>query len=296
MTKIRIGRNDTNDFILKEGTVSRQHAELEDIGGGVWRLTDVGSSAGTYIKEGNKWTQVTSAEIRAGTMLRFGEAEAKLDDIVDAEPATVAPKAPPPTEPAPAAAKSPPASGLGARAAGASPAASTGSGMSPGMKIGMIAGGATLLLLVIIVIAVAALDGGGTSNTAGNTGQPATTGTPGGPTPGRPQPGQPQPGQPQPGQPQPGQPQPGQPPQQALSGARAQIHNRMLQQCRQRGQPEAGCRCMAREFTGAITEQDAQTLIRSAGNPPEAVKQRITRAAVQAGFKCASQLRPQQQN
>ena len=57
-----------------------------------------------------------------------------------------------------------------------------------------------------------------------------------------------------------------------------------------------GCRCMAREFTGAITEADAQALIRSAGNPPEGVKQRITRAAVQAGFKCASQLRPRQQN
>ncbi len=40
MAKIRIGRSSSNDVVLTDTTVSRSHAEIEDIGGGLYRLTD----------------------------------------------------------------------------------------------------------------------------------------------------------------------------------------------------------------------------------------------------------------
>jgi hypothetical protein len=163
MAKLRIGRSDTNDIVLDDTSISRKHAEIEDLGNGVWRLTDIGSSAGTFVKEGGQWTQISTADIESDTEVRFGEAEFVLGDIISVDPATIRPDT---------------ASGLGQRAeqgaeeisremrqvggAAASGGAGGGSGgISKNTKILIFGGGGVLALIIIIVVVVALVDGGG---------------------------------------------------------------------------------------------------------------------------------------
>jgi len=167
MAKLRIGRSDTNDIVLDDTSISRKHAELEDLGGGAWRLTDIGSSAGTFVKDAGQWTQISSADIEIDTEVRFGEAEFNLADIISVDPATIRPNT---------------ASGLGQRAEqGAmeisremkqpggpkAPPSGSGGGSSSGLtkntKILLFGGGAVLALLIVIVVVVALVDGGGGS-------------------------------------------------------------------------------------------------------------------------------------
>ena len=101
MAKIRIGRRSRNEIVIKDDSVSRSHAEIEGIGGGRYRLTDVGSSSGTFVKKGDKWTKITSTEVGPDAVIRFGEAEVNISDIVSGNLVTVEPRA---------------ASGLGQRA------------------------------------------------------------------------------------------------------------------------------------------------------------------------------------
>ena len=46
---LRIGRADDSDVVIRDLQVSRRHAELRDLGGGRFRLTDTGSSNGTFV-------------------------------------------------------------------------------------------------------------------------------------------------------------------------------------------------------------------------------------------------------
>lgn len=160
MAKLRIGRSDTNDIVLDETSISRKHAEIEDLGGGAWRLTDIGSSAGTFVKKGGQWTQISSADVDADTEVRFGEAEFNLSDIISVDPATIRPDT---------------ASGLGQRAEKGAMEISkemkqvgesggsggSGSSMSKNTKILIFGGGGLLALIVVIVLVVALVDDGG---------------------------------------------------------------------------------------------------------------------------------------
>lgn len=163
MAKLRIGRSDTNDIVLDDGSVSRKHAELEDLGDGVWRLTDIGSSAGTFVKEGGQWTQISSADIETETEVRFGEAEFNLADIISVDPATIRPNT---------------VSGLGQRAEQGAEEISremrqpggtegpsggpggTGGGISRNTKL-LIFGGGGVLVLIVVIVVIVALAGGG---------------------------------------------------------------------------------------------------------------------------------------
>jgi len=55
MRRYRIGRADTNDIVLADSTVSREHAELEELGGGRFRIKDLGSTYGIAIWQGQDW-------------------------------------------------------------------------------------------------------------------------------------------------------------------------------------------------------------------------------------------------
>jgi len=179
MAKLRIGRSDTNDIVLDDTSISRKHAELEDLGDGAWRLTDIGSSAGTFVKDGGQWTQISSADIETNTEVRFGEAEFNLADIISVDPATIRPNT---------------ASGLGQRAeqgaeeisremkqvggndgpGGGSGGTGGGSqGLTKNTKILLFGGGGVLALLIVIVVVVALVDGGGGSIGTGGSGAKA---------------------------------------------------------------------------------------------------------------------------
>lgn len=70
-TLFSIGRDAQCDLAIADMTVSRFHARLERTADG-WLLTDLGSTNGTRV---NGWRVRDQVPVRAGDLLRFGEAE-----------------------------------------------------------------------------------------------------------------------------------------------------------------------------------------------------------------------------
>ena len=270
MTKIRIGRSSSNDVVLKDNTVSRSHAEIEDIGGGLYRLTDIGSSAGTFLKQGDTWSQITSADIGSDAVVRFGEAEVNLSDIVTSGPATVAPRA------------AGGGSGLGQRAEkgaaeqsrkGAVPGGAVGggavaggssgggwSGLSPNYKIGIIVGGGVFALLIVValVLSLAGGEGGTTAGGGSITGGGATGGSASG------------------------------------SAAKARLEQVMLTSCTKRGRNQDVCRCVAKNIVAGISDSEAAAIVNaqnSGGKPPPGVMRKFLASAFAAGRTCAKKSR-----
>lgn len=251
MAKLRIGRSDTNDIVLDEASISRKHAEIEDLGDGVWRLTDIGSSAGTFVKEGGQWTQISSADIEADTAVRFGEAEFNLADIISVDPATIRPDT---------------ASGLGQRAeqgaeeisremrqmggpegpGGASGPEGGSSGLSKNTKILIFGGGGVLALIVIIVLVVALVDGGGGGMGGGIAGSGA-------------------------------------------KAQLARMFTQSCQN--RGKQSNSQCECMGKEIAGSLSENDASRIVtarRDGKKPPRDVAIKLIAGALSAARKCAS--------
>ena len=95
MRSYRIGRAETNDIVLREPSVSREHAELVSLGHGLFTLRDLGSSYGTSMRQGSDWTLITAAPVQADTPIRIGEFETTAGDLVrDAAVAAARPPAP----------------------------------------------------------------------------------------------------------------------------------------------------------------------------------------------------------
>ncbi|HEY7611246.1 MAG TPA: FHA domain-containing protein [Alphaproteobacteria bacterium] len=117
MARYRIGRADTNDIVLSDATISREHAELVELGGGRFRLKDFGSSYGTSVFLGQDWEKVTEMEIRHDTQIRLGEFQTTAAELLRETDKTVvrarSDEAPAPSQPSapsqpPAAAKTAP--------------------------------------------------------------------------------------------------------------------------------------------------------------------------------------------
>ena len=136
MRRIRIGRSETNDIVIPDASVSRQHAEAEELGGGRFSLSDLGSTFGTQVWQGQGWVAAKDTEIDADTVIRFGEFRTTLRDVLSeadrmalglsraappATPAAAAPVAPvaPPARPSATAADPPAAPKVAPRAAAA---------------------------------------------------------------------------------------------------------------------------------------------------------------------------------
>jgi hypothetical protein len=252
MAKLRIGRSDTNDIVLDDTSISRKHAELEDLGGGVWRLTDIGSSAGTFVKDEGQWTQISSADIETDTDVRFGEAEFNLADIISVDPATIRPNT---------------ASGLGQRAeqgameisremkqpggTKAPPSSSGGAGggstgLTKNTKILLFGGGAVLALLIVIAVVLAVVDGGGGSIGGGT----------------------------------------------SVTGAKAELARMFTASCQNRGkQSTAQCECMGKAIADSLSEEEASRIVtarRDGKKPPREVAIKLLGGALSAARKCAS--------
>jgi hypothetical protein len=129
MRRYRIGRSETNDIVIPDASVSRQHAEAVELGGGRFSLSDLGSTFGTHVLDGQNWVPAKETEIRADTVIRFGEFRTTLFDVLSdverlalglkgADPAAAAP---PPQPPAPPKPEAPPPSERAAPAVAPSP-------------------------------------------------------------------------------------------------------------------------------------------------------------------------------
>ena len=178
MRRYRIGRAETNDVVLPEATVSREHAELTELGGGRFSIKDLGSTYGTSIRRGQDWDKIGEAELQHDTPLRLGEYQTTVTDLlrdtdrtmVHAEaPAPPAPPSPPkPRAPQSApAAKSVPAAGPAAPPRPAAPALPW-RDLPPEKRTLMwllVGLGAFLLVSLITLVVVLAVGGGGDRRT-----------------------------------------------------------------------------------------------------------------------------------
>jgi pSer/pThr/pTyr-binding forkhead associated (FHA) protein len=86
---VNIGRADYNDIVIADPSVSTTHAKLQRKDG-VWVLTDLGSTNGTYV-EGEPVTGETA--LTPGTTLRFGDVSALFEPHDEAPSAAVRPQA-----------------------------------------------------------------------------------------------------------------------------------------------------------------------------------------------------------
>ena len=82
MRRYRIGRSETNDIVIPDASVSRQHAEAVEIGDGRFALSDLGSTFGTHVWQGQSWTPAKETEIGVDTVIRFGEFRTTLLDCL----------------------------------------------------------------------------------------------------------------------------------------------------------------------------------------------------------------------
>jgi predicted component of type VI protein secretion system len=99
MRRYRIGRADTNDIVLADTTVSREHAELVELGGGRYEIKDLGSTFGIAVWEGQDWAKVTACELRQDSRLRLGEFQTTIADLLRDTDKTVVRRAAEPTAP-----------------------------------------------------------------------------------------------------------------------------------------------------------------------------------------------------
>jgi len=82
MNRITIGRSNTNDIILPDPSVSRQHAELRSDGRGRYFLIDLDSTNGTYVRDGGAWVRIRQGFVAADERVQFGELVTTLGTLL----------------------------------------------------------------------------------------------------------------------------------------------------------------------------------------------------------------------
>jgi hypothetical protein len=75
---IGIGRSESNDVVIQNGSVSRLHALIHrDARTGEWRLTDAGSRNGTFV-DGIPVPHEQSALLKDGTVVKLGDVQLRF--------------------------------------------------------------------------------------------------------------------------------------------------------------------------------------------------------------------------
>ena len=70
-----VGRDATCDVRLDDSSVSRQHADVEQLADGRLRITDRGSANGTFVLLDGEWRAFKQADVDPSARLRFGTHE-----------------------------------------------------------------------------------------------------------------------------------------------------------------------------------------------------------------------------
>ena len=81
---ITLGRAPDCTLVFDDARMSARHAQLESLGDGTFRLTDLGSRNGTFIDDSGMLVRVEAATtVRAAQRLRFGDCEATVRELFD---------------------------------------------------------------------------------------------------------------------------------------------------------------------------------------------------------------------
>ena len=76
-----VGRDATCDVRLDDSSVSRQHADVEQLADGRLRITDRGSANGTFVMLDGEWRAFRQADVDPSAQLRLGTHEVVAGDL-----------------------------------------------------------------------------------------------------------------------------------------------------------------------------------------------------------------------
>lgn len=142
MKRTTIGRDEQNDIVLTDQTVSRQHAELEETGSNRYVLKDLGSTFGTRIIRDGEWLEILEIEVRKNTRISLGEYETTVEELLALALASAGDETTASGEPGPLPAKE------------AAPPATTTADFFRDNRLWVILGGAGFILVVAIGVAL----------------------------------------------------------------------------------------------------------------------------------------------
>lgn len=82
MVTYSIGRDEGNDIVIEDLSVSRRHARIEELGDGQYMVIDLGSANGSYVEHSEDWQQFAEAEVTAAEALMLGEYRTTARDLI----------------------------------------------------------------------------------------------------------------------------------------------------------------------------------------------------------------------
>lgn len=85
-----IGRSGDNDLVVSDRSVSRHHAELH-VDHGRFHLVDLGSTNGTYVRDGNDWAKIEQAYVAAGERIMLGDTVTSVAALLAGKAAAAGP-------------------------------------------------------------------------------------------------------------------------------------------------------------------------------------------------------------
>jgi predicted component of type VI protein secretion system len=77
-----IGRDEANDIVIEDLSVSRRHARIEELGDGQYIVIDLGSANGCFVQQSEDWQQFTEAEVMATESIMLGEYQTTARDLI----------------------------------------------------------------------------------------------------------------------------------------------------------------------------------------------------------------------
>lgn len=84
MDHMNVGRSSGNDVVLENLTVSRRHAEITSRPDGLYDVTDLDSTGGTFVHTKGEWVRFEQATVRGDEPLRLGSQKITVNDLIAA--------------------------------------------------------------------------------------------------------------------------------------------------------------------------------------------------------------------
>lgn len=82
MVTYSIGRDEANDIVIEDLSVSRRHARIEELGSGQYIVIDLGSANGCYVEQSADWEPFAEAEVMATEAIMLGEYQTTARDLI----------------------------------------------------------------------------------------------------------------------------------------------------------------------------------------------------------------------
>lgn len=83
MLQLTIGRDPECDIVLADPSVSRRHARLEQESEHQFRITDLDSSNGVYVRHRTRWIKVDDANVERDSGVLLGQVEMSVEQLLE---------------------------------------------------------------------------------------------------------------------------------------------------------------------------------------------------------------------